>query len=98
MAEGTDSLEKHDVSIMKCKVILYPNVRFIFIDIINIATSTYAAIYRKLSPCQRDEEYQHATILQRPAKVHHLDQRKTVKSLPLSIYVKIQSPALQLQR
>ena len=98
MAEGNDSSENNDVSIMKCKIILYQNVRFIAIDIINISTSTYAAIYRKLSQCQRDEESQHGTILKRLAEVHHLDQRKTVTSLPLSIYVKIQSPALQLQR
>ena len=93
MAEGNGSSENHDVSIMKCNVILYQNI---FIDIINIATSTYTAIYR--SPCQRDEEYQHGTILKGPAKVHHLDLRKTVTSLPLSTYVKIPSPALQLQR
>ena len=93
MAEGNDSSENNDVSIMKCKIILYQNI-----DIINISTSTYAAIYRKLSQCQRDEESQHGTILKRLAEVHHLDQRKTVTSLPLSIYVKIQSTALQLQR
>merc|ERR1712183_149998 len=52
----------------------------------------------KLSPCQRDEEYQHATILQRPAEVHHLDQRKPITSLPLSIYVKIPPHAVQIQR
>ena len=99
MAEGNGSSENHDVSIMKCNVILYQNVRLdrvIFIDIINIATSTYTAIYR--SPCQRDEEYQHATILQWQAEVHHLDQRKPITSLPLSIYVKIPSHAVQLQR
>ena len=95
MAKGNDSSENNDVSIMKCKIILYQNIA---IDIINISTSTYAAIYRKLSQCQRDEESQHGTILKRLAEVHHLDQRKTVTSLPLSIYVKIQSPALQLQR
>ena len=92
MAEGNGSSENHDVSIMKCNVILYQNV----IDMINIATSTYTAIYR--SPCQRDEEYQHATILQWQAEVHHLDQRKPIMSLPLSIYVKIPSHAVQLQR
>ena len=94
MAEGNSSSENHDVSIMKYNVILYQ--KNIFIDIINIATSTYTAIYR--SPCQRDEEYQHATILQWQAEVHHLDQRKPITSLPLSIYVKIPSHAVQLQR